>query len=267
MIEPLPEELQHLVAAETSAPVISDQARAAVRAKLGATLGIGGAAVAVSTAQVASAKAATAVTTKASVAAATGGVAVKSAIAIKLIVVVVSVGAVATTVAVTRDREPTAPVVERAPRTTTANAPAKQPALRVEPIVEPIVEPVEQPAIPPPQPTPPPRRIKQQATEPPPAEAPPTEAPAPPSQSQLLADASRSLSLGDAAHALELLDEDSKLHSGGPLVEERDALRISALSSLGRTTEARAAARHLLATYPHSIHRPLAERVLAKETP
>jgi hypothetical protein len=265
MSDRLPEELQHLVGAERDAPVTSAAAQAAVRAKLGRTLGITG----VAAVSVAGAKAATAATANVTVAsAAAGGVVVKSALAIKLIAVVVSVGAVATTVAVTRDREPTAPapIVERAPRATATHEPAIQrnPTIRVEPIEEAtppprVVEPPPTEAAPRATTDPPPRRTK---PEPPPIEAPP-----PRSQSQLLADASRSLSVGDAAHALELIDEDSRAHGAGPLVEERDALRISALSALGRTAEAQEAARRLLATYPHSIHRPLAERVLAKETP
>ncbi len=112
----------------------------------------------------------------------------------------------------------------------------------------------------------PPHATPVEASPAPPLQA-PVAAPAPRSQAQYLADASRALSLGDAAHALELIDEDTRVHPSGALVEERDALRINALSTLGRDAEAREAARRLLATHPNSIHRRLAERVLAKETP
>lgn len=112
----------------------------------------------------------------------------------------------------------------------------------------------------------PPNATPAEAPQAQPVEAPPAAAP-PRSQAQFLADASRALSLGDASHALQLIDEDTRIHPGGALVEERDALRINALTTLGRDAEARVAARRLLAAYPNSIHRRLAERVLAKEKP
>jgi hypothetical protein len=254
MIEPPPSSLEQLIASETRAPVTSHAAQAAVRAKLDKTLGIAAATTTtIATAKVASANAATAATA--------GGVAVKTAVALKVVGVVLAVGTVATTVVVTREpahRAP-APIVERTPRP----APVPQPSLRVEPIDDAPTEDVTpEPIVAPPASEPPRKRAKLAAS--PPLQR--VEAPAR-SQSQLLADASRALSLGDAAHALELLDEDTQLHREGPLGEERDALRISALAALGRTSEARDVARRLLATYPNSIHRRLAERVLAKETP
>jgi hypothetical protein len=194
---------------------------------------------------------------------------------------VLAVGTVGTvaTVAVTREPGPRkpAPIVERAPRQEPAPPPsqrveaiAEPPPPIVEPTAEPIVEPTAEPVV---APLAPPiverrQRTKHAGPTPPPPPARSTEAP-PPSrtQAQLLADASRSLSLGDAAHALELIDEDARIRSDGALVEEREALRISALLALGRAADARDVARRLLAAYPHSIHRRLAERVLAKETP
>ncbi|HEY5944447.1 MAG TPA: hypothetical protein VIV40_03105 [Kofleriaceae bacterium] len=296
MIEPLPPELQHFVAAETAAPVTSDAAQAHVRAKLATTLGIAttvagtAAATSASAAGTASAgtgsgaaAATTSVAGTAVAGTATAGAAVKGALAIKLLAVVLGVGAgaVVTTVAVTRDREPAPAIVERAQP---SGAKPAQPAtgigvsrLRVEPIED---VPAKEAAAVEPAPIPeaprrkherpaPPAAAAESATtvEPAPAAVEPPVVPPARSQSQLLADASRALSLGDAAHALELIDEDTRVHEGGALVEEREALRISALAATGRTQEAREAARHLLATYPHSIHRRLAERVLGKEIP
>jgi hypothetical protein len=279
MSEPLPPELALLVAAETHAPVTTRAAQAGVRARLGATLGI--AAVATTTATTSTAAAATTTaattTTVATATTATAVATVKTAVVLKLVGVALAVGTVATTVAVTYERSEPAPVTRSEPapvvrRERVAPSPApREPALVVEPIVEEPVDIAPAPPVPPPPPPPSSTtRPRAKPAPPAPAESAQDSAPAqppPPSQSQLLADASRSLSLGDAARALELIDEDARVRSDGPLVEERDALRVSALSALGRTAEAQEAARRLLATYPHSIHRRLAERVLAKETP
>ena len=270
MIEPLPPALRELVASETGAPVTTAAAQRAVRAKLGITLGIANAAAA--TAITTSASSATAATTAAGTAA--GGTtiavaAVKSALAIKLItaVVLIGTGAAITTVAVTRDREPAhhASATRAEPaRPTPAPPPAAE--IPVEPIagVAPAADepsPVAEPAR---------KRIKQVAPAArvePPVERAPAEPGSARSQSQLLADASRSLAVGEAARALELIDEDARAHPSGPLVEEREALRISVLAALGKADEARAAARRLLEQFPHTIHKRLAERTLAQETP
>jgi hypothetical protein len=268
MIDQLPPELERFVDAEVSAPAADDAAKRAIRAKLGATLGIATVAAA-ATVAVGSSTAATAATGTAGGAAtglagATAGAtaAVKGALAVKLIAVALGVGTgTVATIAVTRDREPQRPaVVERAKRAPAAPAPAPSPSLRVEPIedVPPIVPEISEPTI-----AEPPRRATTKRTEPAPVAAP---APSP-TQSQLLADASRSLSQGNSARALELIDQDTRAHADGPLAEEREALRISALVALDRITDAQAAARRLLTSYPNSIHRRLAEQVLAEETP
>jgi hypothetical protein len=267
MSEPLPPELEHFVHAEASAPVTTRDAQRAVRAKLGATLGIatvaaGTAVTGIATGTAATGTAATGTATAGVASAAAGTVAVKSALAIKLAAVVLTVGAgtVATTVVVTRDREAPRPVVmsERAKPNAAVATPRS--AIRVEPIEDPVVPPVivEEPQLEPPRPRTPAKRVE------PPA---PAAEPARPSQSQLLADASRSLSQGNAARALELIEDDTRANATGPLAEEREALRISTLVALDRIADAQAAARNLLATYPSSIHRRLAEQVLAKETP
>jgi hypothetical protein len=89
------------------------------------------------------------------------------------------------------------------------------------------------------------------------------------SQAALLEDASRALAAGDGARALELIEQDARGHAGGALAEERDALRIEALLSLGRVEEARSHARAFARAYPASVHQRLIERTLqeSEETP
>jgi hypothetical protein len=84
------------------------------------------------------------------------------------------------------------------------------------------------------------------------------------SQVELLRDATRFLSQ-DPHRALRLLAEDARDHPDGSLAEEREALRLQALLALGRTTEAREAARSFRMTYPHTIHQTLVARALAEE--
>ena len=240
MIEPLPEALRALITAEGTAPVVSEVAQVAVRAKLGATLGIKAAATA------------TATTTTTAAATTTAGAAVKIGTILKILVVTVGVGTATTAVVATRgsrtaQRATTAPVID------IAAAPARDADTQPDPVREvatdaaPVVEASAAPAA--------------------------TRAPAPravavpePSQAKLLADATRAFSVGDAALALQLLDADERHHAQGPLGEERDALRVSVLVALGRSADARARSRELLARYPNTIHRALLERVL-KETP
>jgi hypothetical protein len=239
--------------------VTTRAAQLAVRAKLGATLGIATVTAGTTAATAATTgTAATAGTTTATAAAGTVATA-KSALAIKLAAVALTVGAgtAVTTVAVTRDREAARPAVSERAKPNPPAATSRS-AIRVEPIEVPAPEPViEEP------PREPPPRTPIKRVEPPASVA----VTSPASQSQLLADASRSLSQGNAARALELIEDDTRAHATGPLAEEREALRISTLVALERIADAQAAARELLATYPSSIHRRLAEQVLAKETP
>jgi hypothetical protein len=60
------------------------------------------------------------------------------------------------------------------------------------------------------------------------------------------------------AQALTLLDRHAVLLQSGPLAEEAQAGRISALCQMGRDPDARAEIDHLVATWPHS---PLASRL------
>jgi hypothetical protein len=68
----------------------------------------------------------------------------------------------------------------------------------------------------------------------------------------LLRHAHQLLRAGDPATALSLLDRPGSSLDGGPLAEEAQLVRISALCQLGRTTEAHAATERLLAAWPGS---------------
>jgi hypothetical protein len=68
----------------------------------------------------------------------------------------------------------------------------------------------------------------------------------------LLRQAHQALRAGDAASALSLLDRPGSSLDAGPLAEEAQLARISALCQLGRTTEAHTATERLLATWPGS---------------
>jgi len=98
--------------------------------------------------------------------------------------------------------------------------------------------------------------------------APPPAAPAPtapahvPSETELLAKAWQALARRDGAQALALVAEHQKFHAHGVLAEEREALRIEALVSVGRGGEARALAQRFFAQYPASVHRKRVEAVL-----
>jgi len=82
------------------------------------------------------------------------------------------------------------------------------------------------------------------------------------SEAALLAQAWSAMSRRDAARALAIVRDANRTYPAGPLFEEREAIRISALSQLRRRDETRAAAMQFLASYPRSIHRPLVERAL-----
>jgi hypothetical protein len=100
---------------------------------------------------------------------------------------------------------------------------------------------------------------------PPPPAAPPVHAAAPivPSQTELIQEAWKSLSAGDASHALELATRDARAHGNGALSEEREAVRIVSLAQLGRATEAASANANFTKQYPNSIHRELIDKALA----
>lgn len=246
MTEQLPEALRTLIGAEKASPVVTEVAQLAVRAKLGATLGIAktvtGGALAATTATV----------TK-----------------LKILALVVAAGSTTAAVVTTNDRPLVAATV-KPPRQIVASV-----VLAANETVVPVErEPIEpsrsavalelaEPSLTvdsPPAPAVVPRRVTAPRRPSPPE---PIEIP---SQAALLADASRALAAKDAGRALAILDEDLKHHPSGPLAEERDALRISVLVTLERTDDARHEAREMLARYPQSLHRALAERVLTKDS-
>jgi hypothetical protein len=106
---------------------------------------------------------------------------------------------------------------------------------------------------------PPPRPVSavSSATPRPPASPPPS------TEAVLLRDAWIALSADQPARALELADTDERAHGSGPLVEERDALRVLALAKLGRADEARAAATQFATRYPNSVHGELVRRAVS----
>lgn len=260
MIDKLPDELRDIIAAETIAPVATEAAQLAVRAKLGASLGIAPVAAAAAPAAVAAPAAAVAT--------------VKTALSIKLLSIVVGVAVVGGSAAVvvsSRDPKPVrsvpvastpSPTVDLRP---TAPEPAVEPAVVEAPASEPpVVEPAAPiPAVAASRPPVSPKRPA--VIEVPPPVEPPPAAPVIRTQSQLLADASRALSTGDPERTLALVDEDLRAHGNGPLAEDREALRVSALLALGRSADARAAALRLLAAYPQTIHRALVDRALTEK--
>jgi hypothetical protein len=77
-------------------------------------------------------------------------------------------------------------------------------------------------------------------------------------ETRLLRRADSELRNGNAAHALELLDEHARTFPHGVLSEERSAERITTLCALGRVDEAREEARRFLAAAADS---PLAKVV------
>ncbi len=86
-------------------------------------------------------------------------------------------------------------------------------------------------------------------------------------QRTLLALAWSALSRGDNRGALTLLDQDASHHPDAPLEEERDALHIETLRRLGRVSDADREARAFLARFPDSVHRALVAHALTKESP
>jgi hypothetical protein len=78
----------------------------------------------------------------------------------------------------------------------------------------------------------------------------------------LLQAAREALQRRQGARAQERLDEHARGFPAGLLAEERDALRVQVLVSLGRLELARAAARRFESTYPASVHRDAIRRAL-----
>ncbi|HSO31179.1 MAG TPA: hypothetical protein VLT33_01650, partial [Labilithrix sp.] len=100
--------------------------------------------------------------------------------------------------------------------------------------------------------------------------APPAHEPDPLQQeSALLRSAHASLSGGDPAAALSLLDDHARRFPNGALSEDRAAARVHALCAQGRASDARAAASAFVAAHPRSALAPAVRRSCAEtsETP
>lgn len=227
---PMPDELRELIAGESRAPVGADAVRRAIRARLDVSVAQPNASAAE---PIASAR--RRVSIKAAAAAA--GLALASAAMVTLLLV---------------DRhqsaEPSVPSAAPnrfvAPETRPARARESTSDAMDTPVVAPLPAPKRRDT-----PAPHPKSTQTQA----------------PSQASLLAKASGVLTDGDASGALELLEEDARLHRGGGLAEERAALRIEVLVALGRLADARAEARAFSTRYPNSVHRYLIERTLREQ--
>jgi hypothetical protein len=147
--------------------------------------------------------------------------------------------------------------VRRAPVTSKAvapSAPAATPAAPREQQLPPVVRAPDPPAPPVPPAAPAAR---------------PTAAARPmPSQPELLRDAWRALSVAEPSRALDLVESDARAHPDGSLAEEREALRVIALSRLDRGSDAATAARQFFERYPNSMYGDRVRRAMTnKETP
>ena len=81
-------------------------------------------------------------------------------------------------------------------------------------------------------------------------------------EARLVGVAREALQRGDAGRALSVLEDAQRRFPNGILLQEREALSISALAALGRKTEAAARAGAFLRVFPNSPH---ADRVRAAE--
>jgi hypothetical protein len=79
----------------------------------------------------------------------------------------------------------------------------------------------------------------------------------------LLRQARDAVARGNFAEALPLIAEHARRFKDGRLAEEREALRVKALSGLGRTEDARRAAAAFEARFPHSVLLPAVSQMPA----
>lgn len=99
----------------------------------------------------------------------------------------------------------------------------------------------------------------------PPAAAGPSRTEATRAELRLLRAARAAVARRDFAGALAPIGEHARKFKNGRLVEEREALRVKALSGLGRTEEARRAAAAFRARFPRSVLLPAVSRMPASE--
>jgi hypothetical protein len=256
MTDPLPPELKDLVAAERAAPTPDAAARAAARARLAATVGHAppGAAGAFGAGKL-----------------------------LAILAVVVAAGTFAVLHRRGSHPRPTAPAVASS---TPATTPTPAPVAIVSSTTPSMPQPAQaeetstakgtkntktsslgglggNPLRPPKASVP----STTEASHAEPAEAPPSPPPAEPAdtttQAELIRQAWSALAVGEPERALSIVREDARLHEGGALDEERDAVRIVALARLGRLDEARLAAAQFEHDYPTSLHHDLVQRALA----
>jgi hypothetical protein len=119
---------------------------------------------------------------------------------------------------------------------------------------------------------PPPAPAIDDASEQAPAEAPSAPVRAPLSKAdaaraelRLLRQARAAVARGDYAAALTPISEHAHRFKDGRLAEEREALRVKSLASLGRTDEARRAAKAFRARFPRSVLLPAVSQMPASE--
>jgi len=109
-------------------------------------------------------------------------------------------------------------------------------------------------------------QVETQASAPePPAAAGPSRAQATRAELRLLRAARAAVARRDFAGALAPIGEHARKFKNGRLAEEREALRVKALSGLGRTEEARRAAAAFRARFPRSVLLPAVSRMPASE--
>jgi hypothetical protein len=82
---------------------------------------------------------------------------------------------------------------------------------------------------------------------------------------RLLRDARAAVARRDFAAALVPIGEHTRLFKNGRLAEEREALRVKALSGLGRTEEARRAAGAFRTRFPRSVLLPAVSQMPASQ--
>jgi len=90
-----------------------------------------------------------------------------------------------------------------------------------------------------------------------------TQAAPAPDELRLLREARAAVARRDFAVALEPIGEHARRFRSGRLVEEREALRVKALSGLGRAEEARRAAEAFRARFPRSVLLPAVSQMPA----
>jgi len=98
-----------------------------------------------------------------------------------------------------------------------------------------------------------------------PTRAPLSKADAARAELRLLRQARGAVARGDYAAALAPIGEHAHRFKDGRLAEEREALRVKSLAGLGRTDEARRAAKAFRARFPRSVLLPAVSQMPASE--